>query len=96
MKITQLAFVEQLAAKSGITSSEAKRIVETLKTFIYTALANGNTVELSGFGQFSVSHREPRQGVNPRQPTERISIPALNTPKFKAGQAFKDAVVLKQ
>jgi nucleoid DNA-binding protein len=52
-------------------------------------------VELSGFGQFSVSHRASREGINPRQPSQRITIPELNTPKFKAGQAFKEAVAIK-
>ena len=50
---------------------------------------------ISGFGQFSVSHRNPRIGVNPRNPSQKIQIPELNTPKFRAGEAFKDAVKLR-
>jgi DNA-binding protein HU-beta len=95
-KVTQLAFVEQLAAKAGITSSQAKVLVDEFKEFIYSTLAAGNSVELSGFGQFSVSHRASRIGVNPRQPSVKITIPELNTPKFKAGEAFKQAVALKK
>jgi nucleoid DNA-binding protein len=43
-----------------------------------------------------VSHRHARIGVNPRQPTQKIEIPELNTPKFKAGEAFKDAIKLRK
>lgn len=95
MKTNQTQFVEALAVKCGITFTEAKRIVDELKGLIYTNLAQGNSVELSGFGHFRVSHRAPRLGVNPRRPTERITIPAFNAPKFKAGRAFKEAVAIK-
>ena len=69
--------------------------MDTFKQAVYTDLSNGHTIELSGFGQFSVSHRSTRIGVNPRQPTQKITIPELNTPKFRAGEAFKAAVALK-
>jgi nucleoid DNA-binding protein len=58
-------------------------------------LRGGDKVNISGFGQFSVSHRKPRIGVNPRNPSQKITIPELNTPKFKAGEAFKEAVKLR-
>lgn len=82
--------------KLGITFGEAYNLIQLFKRFIYQNLADGHKVELSGFGQFSVSHREPRLGVNPRHPEQKITIPELNTPKFKAGEAFKEAVKLKK
>jgi nucleoid DNA-binding protein len=42
-----------------------------------------------------VSHRASRIGVNPRNPSQKITIPELNTPKFKAGEAFKAAIKLR-
>ena len=87
--------IEQLAAKLAITSSEAERFVNALISMIYEKLNSGDKVNISGFGQFSVSHRAPRIGVNPRSPSQRITIPELNTPKFKAGEAFKEAVKLR-
>ena len=95
MKISQLGFTEVLAKRAGITFSEADKVIRSFKSLIYESLADGHTIELSGFGQFSVSHREPRLGVNPRT-MAKITIPALNTPKFKAGEAFKQAVALKK
>ena len=93
--MNKLQLTEQLAAKLGITHSEAERFLNSLLTMIYDQLRTGDKVNISGFGQFSVSHRAPRIGVNPRNPSQRITIPELNTPKFKAGEAFKEAVKLR-
>jgi DNA-binding protein HU-beta len=86
---------EQLAARLSVTHSEAERMLNTLINLIYEQLRGGSKVNISGFGQFSVSHRASRTGVNPRNPSQKITIPELNTPKFKAGEAFKDAVKLR-
>lgn len=94
--MNKLQLTEQLAAKLSITHTEAERFVNTFVQMIYEQLRSGEKVNISGFGQFSVSHRASRIGVNPRKPTERITIPELNTPKFKAGEAFKEAVKLRQ
>lgn len=87
--------IEQLAVRQGITASEAERMLNNLIALIYDELREDRKVNISGFGQFSVSHRAARIGVNPRQPSVKITIPALNTPKFKAGEAFKQAVKLR-
>lgn len=93
--MNKLQLTEQLAAKLGITHSESERFLNALIAMIYDHLRTGEKVNISGFGQFSVSHRAARIGVNPRNPAERITVPELNTPKFKAGEAFKQAVKLK-
>ena len=94
--MNKLQLTEQLAAKLGITHSEAERFLNTMIAMVYDVLRGGDKVNISGFGQFSVSHRAPRIGVNPRNPTQKITIPELNTPKFKAGEAFKEAIKLRQ
>lgn len=93
-QINKAEFIEELGALLQTTASEAERTVNTFIKLIYSHLREGRMINLSGFGQFSVSHRESRIGVNPRQPSQRITIPELNTPKFKAGEAFKAAVKL--
>ena len=93
--MNKLQYTEELAAKLGITHTEAERFLNTALGMIYEKLRAGEKVNISGFGQFSVSHRAPRIGVNPRNPSQRITIPELNTPKFKAGEAFKEAVKLR-
>ena len=87
--------IEQLAAKLSVTYTDAERMLNTFINLVYETLRTGGKVNISGFGQFSVSHRHPRIGVNPRNPSQKIQIPELNTPKFRAGEAFKDAVKLR-
>lgn len=87
--------IEHLAAKLSITYTDAERMLNSLINLVYETLRDGGKVNISGFGQFSVSHRAPRVGVNPRNPSQKIIIPELNTPKFKAGEAFKSAVKLR-
>lgn len=94
--MNKLELTEILAARLGITHSEAERMLNTFINIVYEQLRAGEKVNISGFGQFSVSHRAPRIGVNPRKPNQKIQIPELNTPKFKAGEAFKAAVKLRK
>ena len=94
--MNKLQLTELLAAKLGITHTEAERFLNTFISMVYEQLRAGDKVNISGFGQFSVSHRASRIGVNPRNPSQRITIPELNTPKFKAGEAFKEAIKLRQ
>lgn len=93
--MNKLQLTEQLAARLAITHSEAERFLNTFIGMVYEKLREGDKVNISGFGQFSVSHRHARIGVNPRNPSQKITIPELNTPKFKAGEAFKEAVKLR-
>lgn len=94
--MTKRQFTEEVAARLGITFSQAEKTLNSVIHLIYEQLRSGQEVNLSGFGKFSVSHRHSRIGVNPRKPTEKITIPELNTPKFKAGEAFKSAVKLRE
>ena len=93
--MNKLQLTEELAARLGMPHSAVVQMVEYFIALIYEKTAAGEKVNISGFGQFSVSHRASRLGVNPRNPSQKITIPELNTPKFKAGEAFKEAVKLR-
>ena len=95
--MTKFQFAERLAARLGITFSEAEKFLNTTIGMVYEVLAADpkEKIQWSGFGTFSVSHRASRIGVNPRNPSQKITIPELNTPKFKAGEAFKEAIKLR-
>ena len=58
-------------------------------------LKKGEKVQLVGFGTFETVKRAKRKGQNP-QTKEKITIPASNAPKFKAGKALKEAVNSKK
>jgi integration host factor subunit beta len=58
---------------------------------IMAALQAGESVELRGFGRFSLRHRQARAGRNPRT-GQTIPIPAKAVPTFTAGKAFQEQV----
>ena len=69
----------------------ANKAVEAVFDTIQSTLANGDKVQLIGFGNFEVRERAARKGRNP-QSGEEIEIAASKVPAFKAGKALKDAV----
>jgi len=83
--------VAAVAASTGLSKTDSANAVDGMLDSIAGALKNGGEVRLVGFGTFSVAHRKPSEGRNPRT-GERIQIPASNQPKFKAGKALKEAV----
>lgn len=83
-------FVSFISSEHCITKYEAKRRVEILTDSITKILSDGKTIELLGFGAFSVRHIPSRIGINPRN-GKRLEIEAYNKPAFKAGKLLKDA-----
>lgn len=81
-----------LAEKLNVSKREAEDMINTLIDTIMETLKKGDEVVLTGFGAFSVKQRAGRMGVNPQKPTEKIQIPAVKVPKFKAGKALKDSL----
>lgn len=90
--MTKQEFVERVASKSGLNRREAAEAVDAFLDSITDALRGGEEVAFTGFGKFSVQNRAARQGVNPRNPSERVQIPASRVPKFSAGSQLKSAV----
>ena len=76
----------------GISKKQAEESVELFVQLVTDTLKNGGEVNIAGFGAFMAKTRAPRMGVNPQSPTEKIPIPAVTVPKFKAGKGLKDAL----
>jgi DNA-binding protein HU-beta len=89
--MTRDNLVEQMASKAGVTKTQADAVLRAFTDVVTAALTQSDSIGLTGFGTFQVSNRSARQGVNPRT-GEKLQIPAMNVPKFKAGKALKDAV----
>ena len=70
---------------------DAEKAVAAFIESVTEALVSGDKVQLVGFGSFEVRRREERAGRDPRT-GNAITIPASNSPAFKAGKAHKDAV----
>ena len=75
-----------------LAKKDTEGVINAALETIVKALTDGEKVTFTGFGTFSVSRREARTGVNPQHPEQKIQIPAMNVPKFKAGKSLKDAV----
>ena len=68
---------------------DVESIVNTVFEEISTALAQGNRVELRGFGAFSVKNRPARNGRNPRT-GESVAVDEKWVPFFKTGKELRD------
>ena len=83
--------IEKVAEKTRLTKKDATTAVDAVFGSIQDFLANGEKVQLIGFGNFEVRNRAARKGRNPQTGAE-IQIPASKVPAFKPGKALKDAV----
>lgn len=83
--------ISAVAEASGITKAQATSAVETVFGSIEGALKGGDKAAFVGFGTFSTSKREARDGRNPMT-GETIKIAAKTMVKFKAGKALETAV----
>ena len=92
MSLSKQDLIATLANAAGITKRAASSALEALTGTITKELKKGNPVTITGFGTFRISKRAARMGVNPRNPGQKISIPAMKVPSFKAGKTLKDAV----
>ena len=90
--MTKSEFIEQVANRTGLSKRDAGNAVEAVLGTISDTLKSGGDVTFTGFGKFSVQQRAARQGVNPRNPGQKVDIPASTVPKFTAGSALKSAV----
>ncbi len=90
--MTKQEFVSEVASKAGLSSRDAAKAVDAFLDSITESLRRGQDVAFTGFGKFTTQRRAERQGVNPRNPTEKVTIPAATVPKFSAGSQLKQAV----
>ncbi len=90
--MTKQDLVAAVASAAGVSKRVAGDALEAVLDSITKELKKGKNVTITGFGTFRVSKRAARTGVNPRNPSQKIKIPAMNVPAFKAGKSLKDAV----
>ncbi|MFC4634162.1 HU family DNA-binding protein [Dokdonia ponticola] len=83
--------IDGMAEHAGITKAAAKKALESFLGNVEGTLKEGGRVSLVGFGSWSVSKRNAREGRNP-QTGKTIKIAAKNVVKFKAGSELGNAV----
>ncbi|MFM2056409.1 MAG: hypothetical protein RLY71_794 [Pseudomonadota bacterium] len=83
--------IEHIATQADISKASAARALDAMIDGVLTSLKHGEPVSLVGFGTFSVTRREARDGRNPRTGAP-IKIKSAKLPRFRAGKALKDAL----
>ena len=83
--------IAQVAEKTGLSKKDTESIINAAVDTIAATMAQGDKVQLSGFGIFEVKDPQARVGRNPKT-KEAIEIPASRQPVFKPSKALKDIV----
>ena len=91
MALTKADMSEALFEELGLNKREAKELVDLFFEEIRAALARGEQVKLSGFGNFDLRNKNERPGRNPKT-GEEIPITARRVVTFRPGQKLKARV----
>ena len=91
-RVTKQEFVSEVARRAQLSNRDAGKAVDAFIDAVTDTLKGRGEVTFTGFGKFSTSERKARMGVNPRNPSEKVHIPAATVPKFTAGSQLKASV----
>ena len=88
--MTKADLVEKVAEAvgPGVTKRECRLMVDAFLDAVKDALAQGERIELRGFGVFKVRHRKARTGRNPRT-GKPVEVPPRSAPVFKPSSHFR-------
>jgi integration host factor subunit alpha len=91
MALTKADMAERLFEELGLNKREAKELVELFFEELRAALQRGESIKLSGFGNFILRDKNQRPGRNPKT-GEEIPITARRVVTFRPGQKLKAKV----
>ena len=89
--MTKADLVEEISRQTGLNKKDTSIVVNEIIGNICRALAEGDKVELRGFGSFKVKERRARKARNPRTGAG-VNVPAKLVPYFKASNELKSRV----
>lgn len=90
--MTKSELVEVIASKqSQLSGKDVELAVKTIIDHMSQSLAEGERIEIRGFGSFSLHYRAPRVGRNPKT-GESVSLPEKYVPHFKPGKELREKV----
>jgi len=92
--VNKTGLVKSLAEKTGVTQKDAAKVLDAVLDSIQSSLAQGEKVQIIGFGTFEVRERKARNVISPATGKE-IKVPATKVPAFKPGKSLKEAVAIK-
>jgi len=91
MALAKADMARSLFNAIGLNKKEARELIDLFFQELVAALADGEQIRLSGFGNFDLRDKSERPGRNPRT-GENVPIPARRVVTFRAGQKLKDRV----
>jgi DNA-binding protein HU-beta len=80
----------------SVTRKQVESVFENIFKEIVESLQRNEEVNIVGFGTFLSRIRHSRNGVNPKNPSEKIIVPEVKVAKFKTGKMLKDALKNKR
>ncbi len=86
------SFCDQLAKKAGLSKKDARGALDSMLDLIVGSCKKKQKVTFTGFGTFEARKLKSTQRINPRT-GKRFTVPSKFVPKFRAGKAFKEAVI---
>ena len=90
--MTKADLIEKLAEKAPqLSRRQAELVVNTIFDSIRDSLKRGEKTEIRGFGSFSLHHRAPRMGRNPKT-GEAVALPGKYVPHLKPGKSLRERV----
>jgi integration host factor subunit alpha len=89
--VTRAGLYEAVHRKVGLPRSECAELVELVLTEMTDALERGDTVKLSGFGNFELRQKGKRIGRNPKTGVE-APIPPRRVMVFRASAILRQRV----
>lgn len=90
--MTKSELIEILAARHNqLAPKDAELAVKTMLDAMSNTLAQGDRIEIRGFGSFGLNYRPPRTGRNPKT-GEKVLVPKKYVPHFKAGKELRERV----
>jgi integration host factor subunit beta len=92
--MTKSELIARLAERfPQLVAKDADYAVKMLLDAMTDALAQGDRIEIRGFGSFALNYRPPRTGRNPKS-GEKVQVPEKYVPHFKAGKELRERVDL--
>ena len=83
--------ISALSEETTFSKKDIARVLSAVTRIIERKLKEGEKVSITGFGTYRVSRRPARVGINPAT-KERITLPAVNIPRFKPGKQLKENI----
>jgi len=83
--------INSLSEETAFSKKDVSRVLDSLTRIIERSLKKGEKVSITGFGSFWISRRPARKGINPST-KQRIDLPPVNVPRFKAGKNLREVV----